>query len=140
MTFEGGRKVHLSVERVDRRFILSGIGERPAITHLRDWQLAGFTTGSGCLAPQLSQALFEASARGDFESAEELRARFLPLEDLRDQWSPAKVLHCATERAQLAKTGAIPPYLSALSDGQQERLTPVVRALYEQNASWKSEP
>jgi dihydrodipicolinate synthase/N-acetylneuraminate lyase len=121
------------LKRVDRRFILSGIGERPAIAHLRDWQLAGFTTGSGCLAPRLSQALFEACAAGDFERAERLRAHFLPLEDLRDAWSPAKVLHFAMEGAGVSKTGAVPPYLSALSAGQQERLVPVARALDERN-------
>jgi dihydrodipicolinate synthase/N-acetylneuraminate lyase len=124
------------LERVDRRFILSGIGERPAIVHLRDWQLAGFTTGSGCLAPQLSQALFEACAQRDFDRAEALRAHFLPLEDLRDAWSPAKVLHFATELAELAQTGIVPPYLSALSSGQLERLAPVARALCSQNGSW----
>ncbi len=121
------------LRRVDRRFILSGIGERPAVVHLRDWQLAGFTTGSGCLGPRLSQALFEACAAGDFEQAEILRAHFLPLEDLRDAWSPAKVLHFATEGAGIARTGAVPPYLSDLSVGQQERLAPVARALSERN-------
>lgn len=123
------------LKRVDRRFILSGIGERPAIVHLGDWQLAGFTTGSGCLAPRLSQALYEALAQGDFQSAEALRAHFLPLEDLRDLWGPAKVLHFATELAHIAKTGAVPPYLSGLSGGQQERLAPVARALSERNRS-----
>ena len=48
------------VARVDSRFVVSGIGERPAIVHLRNWQLPGFTTGSGCIAPHLSQSLFEA--------------------------------------------------------------------------------
>src|SRR5450432_779608 len=65
--------------RVDRKFVISGIGERPAIVHLRDWNLPGFTTGSGCVAPRLSNELFAACQRGDFEQAESLRARFLPL-------------------------------------------------------------
>src|SRR5438552_6384673 len=57
------------LRRVDRKFVISGIGERPAIIHLRDWKLPGFTTGSGCVAPNVSQLLFAACARGDFKEA-----------------------------------------------------------------------
>jgi dihydrodipicolinate synthase/N-acetylneuraminate lyase len=123
------------LKRVDSKFVLSGIGERPAITHLRDWKLQGFTTGSGCVAPRLTQMLFEACARNDFETAERLRAHFLPLENLRDAWSPAKVLHFATELSDIAKTGSVPPYLSALSIEQQEELAPVAIDLLKQNAA-----
>lgn len=115
--------------RVDRRYVISGIGERPALVHLRDWKLPGFTTGSGCIAPRLSQMLFEACEREDFDAAADLRARFLPLEDLRDAWGPARVLHHATELAGIAKTGAIVPYVSPLNDEQIEELAPVARAL-----------
>ena len=55
------------LERVDSRFVISGIGERPAVVHLRDWKLPGFTTGSGCIAPHLTQRIFESCERGDFE-------------------------------------------------------------------------
>jgi dihydrodipicolinate synthase/N-acetylneuraminate lyase len=123
------------LKRVDSKFVLSGIGERPAITHLRDWKLQGFTTGSGCVAPRLTQMLFEACARNDFETAERLRAHFLPLENLRDAWSPAKVLHFATELSDIAKTGSVPPYLSALSIEQQEELAPVAIDLLKQNSA-----
>lgn len=115
--------------RVDRKFVISGIGERPAITHLRDWKLPAFTTGSGCIAPQLSKMLFEACKRGDFDTALNLRTQFLPLEDLRDKWGPAKVLHHAAELAGIARTGAMPPYLSVLSSEQIEELAPVARDL-----------
>ena len=115
--------------RVDRKFVISGIGERPAVAHLRDWKLPGFTTGSGCIAPHLSQTLFDACVRGDFGSAEDLRAKFLPLEDLRDAWGPARVLHHATELAGIARTGTIPPYVSALSDIQLAELEPVAKVL-----------
>ena len=115
--------------RVDRKFVISGIGERPAVAHLRDWKLPGFTTGSGCIAPDLSQTLFESCVSGDFESAESLRETFLPLEDLRDAWGPARVLHHATELADIARTGPIPPYVSTLSDDQLAELAPVVKAL-----------
>ncbi len=122
------------VKRVDRSRVVSGIGERPAIVHMRDWRLPGFTTGSGCLAPALSQGIFEACAAGDYARAGELRAAFLPLEDLRDAWGPARVLHAATELAGIAATGPIPPFVSPLSRSQLEQLAPVARSLVERNA------
>ncbi len=85
--------------RVDRARVVSGMGERPAVKHLRQFSLPGFTTGSGCVAPGLSQALFEACATGDWSSAEACRAPFLPLEDIRDAWGPARVLHAAVAAA-----------------------------------------
>src|SRR4030095_5419753 len=115
--------------RVDRRFVISGIGERPAVAHMRDWKLPGFTTGSGCIAPWLSQMLFDTCARGEFELAESLRAKFLPLEDLRDAWGPSRVLHHATELAGIARTGPIPPYVSSLSERQVVELEGVAREL-----------
>jgi dihydrodipicolinate synthase/N-acetylneuraminate lyase len=117
------------LKRVDRRFVISGIGERPAIIHLRDWQLPGFTTGSGCIVPHLSQMLFEACERGDFDAASKLRSKLLPLEDLRDALGPARVLHHATDLAGIAKTGSIAPYISMLSDEQLSTLAPVAREL-----------
>lgn len=117
--------------RVDRKFVISGIGERPAIVHLRDWKLPGFTTGSGCIAPRLSQELFAACEAGDFETAENLRAEFMPLEDLRDLWGPAAVLHSATELAGIAKAGPMPPYTTGLSPEQEQLLAPAARNLFE---------
>ena len=119
------------LKRVDRKLVISGIGERPAIVHLRDWQLPGFTTGSGCIAPRLTQMIFEACVAGDFERAEELRAEFIPLEDLRDLWGPAKVLHAATELAGIARMGDVAPYVSALTSDQESELAPVVTRLME---------
>lgn len=117
------------LSRVDRKFVISGIGERPAMVHLRDWKLPGFTTGSGCLAPRLSRMLWEACAREDFDEAEYLRAQFVPLEDLRDAWGPARVLHAAIELAGIAQTGDIPPYVSGSSSEQLEKLKAVVKRL-----------
>jgi dihydrodipicolinate synthase/N-acetylneuraminate lyase len=122
------------LNRVDRNRVISGIGERPAVSHMRDWKLPGFTTGSGCIAPRLSRAIFVACAQGNFAEAEKLRAEFLPLEDLRDTWGPAKVLHYATQLAGIAETGAVPPYLSELSNEQMRQLAPVARRLLESNA------
>jgi len=117
------------LQRVERRFVISGIGERPAIVHMRDWQLAGFTTGSGCIAPKLSQQLYEACTRRDYETASKLRSRFIPLEDLRDSWGPARVLHHATEVAGIARVGPIPPYVSELGSEQVSILKTAVSEL-----------
>jgi dihydrodipicolinate synthase/N-acetylneuraminate lyase len=122
------------LKRVDRARVISGIGERPAVVHMRDWRLPGFTTGSGCVAPRLSGKIFEACVNGDNEMAEELRAEFLPLEDLRDAWNPAKVLHFATQLAGVAETGPVAPFLSSLTERQLEGLAPVARELVELNA------
>ena len=122
------------LKRVDRSRVISGIGERPAVVHMRDWKLPGFTTGSGCLVPGLSNAIFEACVRGDYAAAEPLRREFLPLEDLRDAWGPSKVLHHATELAGVAVTGPMLPFLSPLSAAQIEKLSPVARALVQRNA------
>jgi dihydrodipicolinate synthase/N-acetylneuraminate lyase len=117
------------LRRVDRRRVISGMGERPAVVHLRDFRLGGLTTGSGCVAPRLCAALFSASTRAEWQNAESIRAEFMPLEDLRDAWGPARVLHHAIELAGIAPTGPIPPYVSALSGSELDRLAPVARAL-----------
>jgi dihydrodipicolinate synthase/N-acetylneuraminate lyase len=120
--------------RVDRSRVISGMGERPAIEHLRDYRLGGLTTGSGCIAPHRCQALFDASSAADWSRASALRSDFMPLEDLRDAWGPARVLHHATELAGIAPTGLIPPYVSALDPTQLAELSPVARALRERDA------
>lgn len=121
------------LRRVDRARVVSGIGERPAIVHTRDFGLPGFTTGSGCVAPRLTQQLFEACVRGDWEAAEAIRAQFIPHEDLRDAWGPAKVLHSSIALADIAASGPTPPFISPLSAAQDEELAPVARALLAAN-------
>jgi dihydrodipicolinate synthase/N-acetylneuraminate lyase len=122
------------LRRVDRTRVISGMGERPAVVHLRDFGLGGLTTGSGCIAPALCSALFAACGEQDWTRADLLRARFMPLEDLRDAWGPARVLHHATELAGIAPAGPIPPYVSGLAPRELEALAPVARALREQDA------
>jgi dihydrodipicolinate synthase/N-acetylneuraminate lyase len=117
------------LRRVDRTLVVSGMGERPAVSHLRDRRLPGFTTGSGCVAPALSAAIFEAAQAGDWNAAESLRLQFLPLEDMRDAWGPARVLHAAVEGAGLARVGPIPPFVSELSGAQRAAVASVAAAL-----------
>jgi dihydrodipicolinate synthase/N-acetylneuraminate lyase len=123
------------LRRVDRSMVLSGIGERPAIIHMRDFGLPGFTTGSGCLAPALSNRIHKACEDKDYEAAAQSRELFLPHEDLRDSWGPARVLHAATALAGLSETGAIPPFISPLSKEQLAQLGPVAQMLAEQDAA-----
>ena len=121
------------VRRVPAERIISGIGERPAVVHLRDFKLNGFTTGSGVLAPRLSRELLEACVRKDYAAAEEIRRAFLPFEDLRDTWGAAPVLHAGVEAAGLAETGPVPPFVSAVPPAHMDQLRPVARALLEKN-------
>jgi dihydrodipicolinate synthase/N-acetylneuraminate lyase len=71
----------------------------------------------------------------DYAEAEAIREKFLPLEDLRDMWGPARVLHHATELAGIAQTGSIRPYVSALSAEQIDALAPVVQELVSEHMS-----
>jgi dihydrodipicolinate synthase/N-acetylneuraminate lyase len=122
------------LRRVDRNRVISGMGERPAVVHMRDFELPGLTTGSGCIASRTCTALFDACASREWPRAEQLRSLFMPVEDLRDAWGPARVLHHATELAGIAPAGPIPPYVSALSAHQLQELAPVARALREEGA------
>jgi dihydrodipicolinate synthase/N-acetylneuraminate lyase len=122
------------LRRVDRTRVISGMGERPAVVHLRDYRLDGFTTGSGCLAPSACSQLLTACHDSRWDDAEQIRAKFMPLEDLRDAWGPARVLHHATELAGIASTGPIPPFVSPLTAAELSKLAPVARALVEPTA------
>ncbi len=115
--------------RVDAARVVSGMGERPAIHHLRQFGLPGFTTGSGCIAPSLSVALLDASRTSDWQGAESNREAFLPLEDVRDAWGPARVLHSAVQAADIAQTGPIPPFLTALTAAQEASVREAVSTL-----------
>jgi dihydrodipicolinate synthase/N-acetylneuraminate lyase len=117
------------LRRVDRARVISGMGERPAIVHLRDFGLTGLTTGSGCIAPRRCRDLHRACVAHSWVEAEAIRSRFMPLEDLRDAWGPARVLHHATELAGIASTGPVLPYVSPLHRQQLDQLRPVARAL-----------
>ena len=108
------------LDEVAAERIVSGIGERPAIVHLRDFGLGSFTSGSVCVAPAASTSLLRALQEGSYGDAEEIREMFLPLEDLRDGYGPIQVLHDAVTEAGIADMGPILPLLSSL-DGQVRR-------------------
>lgn len=104
------------VSLVNPELIVSGIGEQPAIIHLRDFGITGFTAGCVCIAPRLSMDLLRAIDAKDYDRAEQIREIFLPLENERNAHSPILVLHHAVSLAGVAKTGPVLPLLTELPD------------------------
>jgi dihydrodipicolinate synthase/N-acetylneuraminate lyase len=100
------------IARISSRRIVSGMGERPVLSHLGHFGLASFTTGSGCIAPKACMALLHALQRQDMAEAERLYNLFLPLETLRDSVSLIRVLHDAVTWSGVADMGAQLPLLS----------------------------
>lgn len=117
------------VGRVDPKIIISGIGEQPAIVHLRDFRLGGFTSGCVCVAPRLSAAMLRAIRAGDWAKAEDIRRTFGPLEDLRNEINPIRVLHEAVRLAGIADTGPLLPLLSNLEPAHHGRVRAAAEAL-----------
>ncbi|MCX5543524.1 dihydrodipicolinate synthase family protein [Paraburkholderia sp. CNPSo 3076] len=92
--------------------VVSGMGERPALVHVRDFGLAAWTTGSGCIAANAIMALLKAAKEGRAEEAQRLYDAFMPLETLRDNISLIRVLHDAVTLSGIADMGPILPLLS----------------------------
>ena len=117
------------VTMVDPAIIISGIGEQPAIVHLRDFGLAGFTSGCICIAPKLSYRMLAAIRKKDWAEAEAIRQIFRPLEDLRNAINPIRVLHEAVRLAGIADTGPLLPLLSNLPEVLHEVVKAAANAL-----------
>ncbi len=117
----------LQVFPADR--VVSGIGEQPAIIHLRDFGVTGFTSGCVCVAPERSMQMMHAIGAGDFQTAESIRSWFRPLEDLRNEINPIRVLHHAVAAAGIAETGPLPPMLSDLGDQEVARISAAVQSM-----------
>ena len=108
------------LDLVDPSIIVSGMGEQPAIEHLRDFSITGFTSGCVCIRPDLSAEMLAACRGGDWERADEIRKMFSPLEDLRNAINPVRVLHEAVSLAGIAQTGPHLPLLSSLSEREAQ--------------------
>ncbi len=104
------------VDLVNPDLIVSGIGEQPAVVHLRDFRITGFTAGCVCIAPNLSMDLLRAIDAKDYAQAEKIQEIFMPLENERNSHSPILVLHHAVALAGVAKTGPVLPLLTELPD------------------------
>lgn len=117
------------LEVVPADLMVSGMGEQPAIVHMRDFGMAGFTSGCVCIAPSLSMEMLRHIQRGDIESAESCRRRFEPLEDLRNATSPIRVLHEAVAASGVLDPGPVMPLLSSLSMEQRQKIDAAVKTL-----------
>ncbi len=121
------------VDRVDPQRIVSGIGEQPAIVHLRDFGVQSFTSGCVCIAPSLSMDMLRALKAGDHETADSIRQIFKPLEDLRNAINPIRVLHAATGEAGIAATGPSVPLLHEVTDAQRTDICAIAKELLTHN-------
>lgn len=110
------------VEVVDPRLIVSGIGEQPAITHLTRFQINGFTSGCVCIRPDLSQKMLTAINNGQLDIAETIRKTFHPLENLRNEINPIRVLHDAVASTGIGMTGPALPLMSSLDPSDAVRV------------------
>jgi dihydrodipicolinate synthase/N-acetylneuraminate lyase len=117
------------LQSVPRENVVSGMGEQPAIIHLRDFGLGGFTSGCVCIRPDFSARLWEACRTGRWETAEGYREVFRELEDLRNRVSPIRVLHAAVQASGIADVGPILPLAGRLESRTIEEIESAVRRL-----------
>ena len=117
------------LQHVPAAKIVSGMGERPALVHLREFGLAAWTTGSGCIAPHMVTALLHAVKTGDNDAAQCLYDAFLPLETLRDDISLIRVLHDAVTFSKIADMGPILPLLSSTPPEHHAKIAGAAHAL-----------
>jgi dihydrodipicolinate synthase/N-acetylneuraminate lyase len=102
--------------------VVSGIGEQPAIIHMRDFGVGSYTSGCVCVAPKLSMDMLRAIQAKDYAQAESIREVFRPLEDLRNGIQPIRVLHHAVKAADIADTGPMQPLLGELETSQEQSI------------------
>ncbi len=110
------------VSLVDTPLICSGIGEQPALIHMTKFRLNGYTSGCVCINPALSQQMLRSITSKDYDLAETIRKIFLPLEDLRNEINPIRVLHEAVALCDIARTGRHFPLLSGISESTADRV------------------
>jgi dihydrodipicolinate synthase/N-acetylneuraminate lyase len=117
------------VQHVSRDMIISGIGERPAVVHLRDFGLKCFTSGSVCVAPNGSTRILALLKAKRYDEAEKIRANYIPLEDQRDARGPIRVLHDAVTLAGIADMGPMLPMISNLDASERAAVQAAATAL-----------
>lgn len=116
-------------QAIDPKFIVSGIGEQPAVVHLPQFRLGGFTSGCVCVAPKLSMDLLRALSSGNAVQADLIRSRFHPLESLRNQHGPIPVLHEAVAQSGIADPGPIEPLLCQPPNPIRQQIASAARTL-----------
>jgi len=109
--------------------IVSGFGEPPALPHLQHKGLAGFTAGCVCIAPTISQSFLKALKAGEFDRARTILDTFAPLEVLRDEGDPIRVLHTAITLSGIAAMGPTLPFLSEADPALHARIEVAAKEL-----------
>ncbi|MEM5383561.1 dihydrodipicolinate synthase family protein [Paraburkholderia phymatum] len=123
------------LQNVSPSKVISGMGERPALAHVRQFGLAAWTTGSGCIAPRSVMALLRAAKAKnantaiDDGEAQRLYDAFMPLETLRDEISLIRVLHDAVTLSKLADMGPVLPLLSSTPSEHHAKIEAATLAL-----------
>jgi dihydrodipicolinate synthase/N-acetylneuraminate lyase len=120
---------------IGAEMVVSGIGERPAIVHLRDYGLKSFTSGSVCIGPRGSMQLLRLLQEKRYDEAEKIRAAYMSLEDCRDEVNPIRVLHDAVTLSGVADMGPMLPMLEGVDETVRARVQPVARALLAHDAA-----
>ncbi len=128
---QGGRDTYLDaiIAAIGAERIISGFGEPPAIPHMRDYGLAGFTAGCVCLAPAISMAALGALREGRAEQAQSLIQPMLALEAARNRINEIRVLHDAVSLAGIAQMGPILEPSSGLTPTERAEVETAARAL-----------
>ncbi|MGN6546175.1 MAG: dihydrodipicolinate synthase family protein [Aureliella sp.] len=121
------------LQQVPGEIVVSGIGEQPAIIHMRDFGLGSFTSGCVCVAPSRSTDMLEAIKAQRYADAETLREQFCGLEDLRNNIQPIRVLHRAVALAGIAETGPMLPMLGELAAPEEAQVAHAAMQLYQWN-------
>ncbi|TVP99347.1 MAG: dihydrodipicolinate synthase family protein [Planctomycetaceae bacterium] len=109
--------------------MISGIGEQPAIEHVHGFGLGGFTSGCVCVHPSQSQRMLRAIQADELDEAAKIRKFFEPLEDLRNEINPIRVLHDAVRLAGIAETGPLLPLVSPLEENDLRRIRDALRQM-----------
>jgi dihydrodipicolinate synthase/N-acetylneuraminate lyase len=128
------------VEQVDRGLVVSGIGERPAIVHWRDFGLRAFTSGSVCIAPRGSMRLLALLGAGSYDEAAKIRAAYIAFEDQRDALGPIRVLHDGVTLAGIADMGPALPMVSNLTAAERAKVQPAAQALLAHDRALSAAP
>lgn len=123
------------VSLVDTPLICSGIGEQPALVHMSKFRLNGYTSGCVCVNPGLSQKMLRAIASKDYDLAEKIRRIFVPLEELRNEINPIRVLHEAISLSNIAKIGRHFPLLSGITESAADRVRHAAAELLASNVA-----
>jgi dihydrodipicolinate synthase/N-acetylneuraminate lyase len=136
----GGRDGYLEaiIAAIGADRVISGFGEPPAVAHMMDYGLAGFTAGCVCIAPALSMAILRALQAGDRGRAEELMRPLRPLEALRGEINEIRVLHEAIRQSGIADTGMIIAPSSPIPEADRGRVKAAAVALLEAEKQFRA--